>query len=178
MSKPWLPLPIGLKPPSAESVLAELSRQGISAVPSSSSSSCPINGSRRLRWRVNDRDPCKNSARCDDVMCCVLLRIWLSEAGTDFYREREFNRYLFSHQNICFCCCYYYLIRIGRWERGPRCTFEDHKMESAGMYIDLRHETLTSRNPTCVSIFVCGLSRRGPLKNLIVETFLGDEIKL
>ncbi|KAF8077118.1 hypothetical protein N665_1061s0019 [Sinapis alba] len=51
ISKPWLPLPLGLKPPSAESVLAELSRQGISAVPSSSSSSssCPINGSRRLR---------------------------------------------------------------------------------------------------------------------------------
>ncbi|CAF2069508.1 unnamed protein product [Brassica napus] len=48
ISKPWLPLPLGLKPPSAESVLAELSRQGISAVPSSSSS-CPINGSRRLR---------------------------------------------------------------------------------------------------------------------------------
>ncbi|CAF2148335.1 unnamed protein product [Brassica napus] len=46
ISKPWLPLPLGLKPPSAESVLAELSRQGISAVPSSSSS---INGSRRLR---------------------------------------------------------------------------------------------------------------------------------
>ncbi|CAH8306413.1 unnamed protein product [Eruca vesicaria subsp. sativa] len=48
ISKPWLPLPIGLKPPSAESVFAELSSQGISAVPSSSSS-CPINGSRRHR---------------------------------------------------------------------------------------------------------------------------------
>ncbi|KAL1200670.1 Two-component response regulator-like APRR2 [Cardamine amara subsp. amara] len=48
ISKPWLPLPLGLKPPSAESVLAELSRQGISAVPSSSTS-CLINGSRRLR---------------------------------------------------------------------------------------------------------------------------------
>ncbi|CAA7042878.1 unnamed protein product [Microthlaspi erraticum] len=47
ISKPWLPLPLGLKPPSSESVLAELSRQGISAVPSSSS--CPINDSRRLR---------------------------------------------------------------------------------------------------------------------------------
>lgn len=33
ISKPWLPLPIGLKPPSTDSVLAELSRQGISAVP-------------------------------------------------------------------------------------------------------------------------------------------------
>ncbi|CAH2078708.1 unnamed protein product, partial [Thlaspi arvense] len=48
ISKPWLPLPLGLKPPSAESVLAELSRQGISAVPSSSSSRLS-NGSRRLR---------------------------------------------------------------------------------------------------------------------------------
>ncbi|KAG7620907.1 CheY-like superfamily [Arabidopsis suecica] len=46
ISKPWLPLPLGLKPPSAESVLAELTRQGISAVPSSS---CLINGSHRLR---------------------------------------------------------------------------------------------------------------------------------
>ena len=46
------------------------------------------------------------------------------------------------------------------------------------MYIDLRHETLTSRNLTCVSIFVCGLSSWGPLKNLIVETFLGDAIKI
>ncbi|GAB2273640.1 Two-component response regulator-like [Dionaea muscipula] len=33
ISKPWLPLPIGLKPPSTESVLAELSRQGISTIP-------------------------------------------------------------------------------------------------------------------------------------------------
>ncbi|KAJ4728754.1 two-component response regulator-like APRR2 [Melia azedarach] len=33
ISKPWLPLPLGLKPPSAESVLAELSRQGISTIP-------------------------------------------------------------------------------------------------------------------------------------------------
>ena len=33
ISKPWLPLPIGLKPPSIDSVLAELSRQGISTIP-------------------------------------------------------------------------------------------------------------------------------------------------
>ncbi|TXG54349.1 hypothetical protein EZV62_019605 [Acer yangbiense] len=33
ISKPWLPLPLGLKPPSAECVLAELSRQGICTVP-------------------------------------------------------------------------------------------------------------------------------------------------
>ncbi|XP_019424347.1 PREDICTED: two-component response regulator-like APRR2 isoform X2 [Lupinus angustifolius] len=31
MSKPWLPLPIGLKPPSADSVLAELSKQACPA---------------------------------------------------------------------------------------------------------------------------------------------------
>ncbi|KAF8107535.1 hypothetical protein N665_0119s0004 [Sinapis alba] len=36
ISKPWMPLPLGLNPPSAESVLTELSRRGISAVPSSS----------------------------------------------------------------------------------------------------------------------------------------------
>ncbi|KAH7578604.1 hypothetical protein JRO89_XS01G0403900 [Xanthoceras sorbifolium] len=34
ISNPWLPLPLGLKPPSAECVLAELSRQGISTIPS------------------------------------------------------------------------------------------------------------------------------------------------
>lgn len=33
ISKPWLPLPLGLKPPSADSVLAELSRQGIYTIP-------------------------------------------------------------------------------------------------------------------------------------------------
>ncbi|KAJ1428928.1 Signal transduction response regulator, receiver domain [Sesbania bispinosa] len=33
ISKPWLPLPLGLKPPSTDSVLAELSRQGISSIP-------------------------------------------------------------------------------------------------------------------------------------------------
>ncbi|KAK7263337.1 hypothetical protein RJT34_30925 [Clitoria ternatea] len=33
MNKPWLPLPLGLKPPSTDSVLAELSRQGISSIP-------------------------------------------------------------------------------------------------------------------------------------------------
>ncbi|XP_010434586.1 PREDICTED: two-component response regulator-like APRR2 isoform X1 [Camelina sativa] len=48
ISKPWMPLPLGLKPPSPESVLAELSRQGIPAVPSSSSSFL-INGSHRIR---------------------------------------------------------------------------------------------------------------------------------
>lgn len=33
ISKPWLPLPLGLKPPSTDSVLNELSKQGISSVP-------------------------------------------------------------------------------------------------------------------------------------------------
>jgi len=37
VSKPWLPLPLGLKPPSTDSVLAELSRQGISSIPPRSS---------------------------------------------------------------------------------------------------------------------------------------------
>lgn len=42
MSKPWLPLPIGLKPPSTDSVLTELSRQGISNIPPSNNSFIPI----------------------------------------------------------------------------------------------------------------------------------------
>ncbi|KAK1407776.1 hypothetical protein QVD17_39403 [Tagetes erecta] len=33
INKPWLPLPLGLKPPSTESVISELSKQGISSVP-------------------------------------------------------------------------------------------------------------------------------------------------
>ncbi|CAN0908255.1 Two-component response regulator-like APRR2 [Linum grandiflorum] len=33
INKPWLPLPLGLKPPSIDSVVAELCRQGISTVP-------------------------------------------------------------------------------------------------------------------------------------------------
>ncbi|KAK8341693.1 hypothetical protein V6Z11_A08G185800 [Gossypium hirsutum] len=33
INKPWLPLPLGLKPPSTDSVLAELARQGISTIP-------------------------------------------------------------------------------------------------------------------------------------------------
>lgn len=33
INKPWLPLPLGLKPPSTDSVLTELSRKGISTVP-------------------------------------------------------------------------------------------------------------------------------------------------
>ncbi|XP_039057357.1 two-component response regulator-like APRR2 [Hibiscus syriacus] len=33
INKPWLPLPLGLNPPSTDSVIAELSRQGISTVP-------------------------------------------------------------------------------------------------------------------------------------------------
>lgn len=33
INKPWLPLPLGLKPPATDTVLAELSRQGISRVP-------------------------------------------------------------------------------------------------------------------------------------------------
>lgn len=39
ISKPWLPLPIGLKPPSIDSVLAELSRQGINSIPPSTKGS-------------------------------------------------------------------------------------------------------------------------------------------
>uniref|UniRef100_A0A2P2M018 Uncharacterized protein n=1 Tax=Rhizophora mucronata TaxID=61149 RepID=A0A2P2M018_RHIMU len=34
ISKPWLPLPLGLKPPSTDIVLSELSKQGISTIPS------------------------------------------------------------------------------------------------------------------------------------------------
>ncbi|KAJ1386554.1 SANT/Myb domain [Sesbania bispinosa] len=33
ISKPWLPLPLGLKPPSMDSVLDELSKKGISSIP-------------------------------------------------------------------------------------------------------------------------------------------------
>lgn len=33
LREPWRPLPLGLKPPSTESVLAELHRQGIHRVP-------------------------------------------------------------------------------------------------------------------------------------------------
>lgn len=29
INKPWLPLPLGLKPPSMDSVMAELTKQGI-----------------------------------------------------------------------------------------------------------------------------------------------------
>ncbi|KAL2322931.1 hypothetical protein Fmac_027310 [Flemingia macrophylla] len=39
ISKPWLPLPLGLKPPSTDSVLAELSRQGIGSIPPKGSNS-------------------------------------------------------------------------------------------------------------------------------------------
>lgn len=35
LDKPWLPLPLGLKPPSVDSVLTELQRQGISKIPPS-----------------------------------------------------------------------------------------------------------------------------------------------
>ncbi|KAJ8560303.1 hypothetical protein K7X08_004361 [Anisodus acutangulus] len=40
INKPWLPLPLGLKPPSTESVLDALSKQGISTVPSRINGSC------------------------------------------------------------------------------------------------------------------------------------------
>ncbi|KAI3465802.1 hypothetical protein Pfo_022465 [Paulownia fortunei] len=33
LTKPWLPLPLGLKPPSIDSVMVELQRQGISKIP-------------------------------------------------------------------------------------------------------------------------------------------------
>jgi len=33
LSKPWLPLPLGLKPPSVDSVMVELQRQGVADVP-------------------------------------------------------------------------------------------------------------------------------------------------
>ncbi|ERN09248.1 hypothetical protein AMTRI_Chr13g115240 [Amborella trichopoda] len=33
ISKPWLPLPLGLNPPSTDSVLSELQRQGITSIP-------------------------------------------------------------------------------------------------------------------------------------------------
>ncbi|XP_039019615.1 transcription activator GLK1-like [Hibiscus syriacus] len=36
LSKPWLPLPLGLKPPSTDSVLGELQRQGVPNIPPSS----------------------------------------------------------------------------------------------------------------------------------------------
>ncbi|TKY55544.1 Two-component response regulator APRR2 [Spatholobus suberectus] len=42
ISKPWLPLPLGLKPPSTDSVLAELSRQGISSIPPGSKGSSSV----------------------------------------------------------------------------------------------------------------------------------------
>lgn len=41
IGKPWLPLPLGLKPPSTDSVLAELCKQGISTIPPNINSSKP-----------------------------------------------------------------------------------------------------------------------------------------
>ncbi|ONK80505.1 uncharacterized protein A4U43_C01F18530 [Asparagus officinalis] len=35
LAKPWLPLPLGLKPPSSESVMLELHKQGVADVPPS-----------------------------------------------------------------------------------------------------------------------------------------------
>ncbi|KAK7251845.1 hypothetical protein RIF29_35408 [Crotalaria pallida] len=42
ISKPWLPLPLGLKPPSADSVIAELTMQGISSIPPCTKGSYPF----------------------------------------------------------------------------------------------------------------------------------------
>lgn len=36
LSKPWLPLPIGLKAPALDSVMSELQKQGIPNIPPSS----------------------------------------------------------------------------------------------------------------------------------------------
>jgi len=33
LSKPWLPLPLGLKPPATDSVLVELQKQGVPKIP-------------------------------------------------------------------------------------------------------------------------------------------------
>ncbi|GMJ03340.1 GBF's pro-rich region-interacting factor 1, ARABIDOPSIS GOLDEN2-LIKE 1, GOLDEN2-LIKE 1 [Hibiscus trionum] len=41
LSKPWLPLPLGLKPPSTDSVLGELQRQGVANIPPPSCASSP-----------------------------------------------------------------------------------------------------------------------------------------
>jgi hypothetical protein len=38
LTKPWLPLPLGLKPPATDSVMVELQRQGIPKVPPSCAS--------------------------------------------------------------------------------------------------------------------------------------------
>ncbi|KAA8525924.1 hypothetical protein F0562_007976 [Nyssa sinensis] len=42
ISKPWLPPPLGLKPPSTQSVLTELSKQGISTAPNHINGSHPL----------------------------------------------------------------------------------------------------------------------------------------
>eukprot|EP00271_Cylindrocystis_brebissonii_P018840 TRINITY_DN5481_c0_g1_i2.p1 TRINITY_DN5481_c0_g1~~TRINITY_DN5481_c0_g1_i2.p1 ORF type:complete len:171 (-),score=31.04 TRINITY_DN5481_c0_g1_i2:677-1189(-) len=42
LADPSMPLPLGLKPPSMEKVMAELQRQGIATVPLSSSSPSPV----------------------------------------------------------------------------------------------------------------------------------------
>ena len=41
--KPWLPLPLGLKPPSLDGVMVELQRQGVPKVPPSCASNYPMN---------------------------------------------------------------------------------------------------------------------------------------
>uniref|UniRef100_A0A453EJU1 Uncharacterized protein n=2 Tax=Aegilops tauschii subsp. strangulata TaxID=200361 RepID=A0A453EJU1_AEGTS len=38
--KPWLPLPLGLKPPSLDSVMSELHKQGIPKVPPAATTNC------------------------------------------------------------------------------------------------------------------------------------------
>lgn len=42
LTKPWLPLALGLKPPSVDSVLVALQREGITKIPSHPSSSSSL----------------------------------------------------------------------------------------------------------------------------------------
>lgn len=51
ISKPWLPLPLGLKPPSAECVLAELQRQGIHRI-HQSSTYCNLQMTQFSLWMI------------------------------------------------------------------------------------------------------------------------------
>lgn len=54
LAKPWLPLPLGLKPPSIDGVMVELQRQGVPKVPPSCAwSRTPLSKPfRSAKWRL------------------------------------------------------------------------------------------------------------------------------
>lgn len=97
ISKPWLPLPLGLKPPSTESVLTELSKQGISTIP-------PNTRSTIRRWRGGTTSLAREWGSGPHASVNEPIMLMTVPVGTSIDKNNKNSKKMKKRIHLCYLC--------------------------------------------------------------------------